>query len=102
MTSDDLVWLQGWYRQQCNGTWEHAHGIAFDTIDNPGWQVIIDLTETSLQNAGMSPLRRDDGPNDWLAIEVKESKFVGHGDPGKLTQIIAVFRAWAEPQKARG
>ncbi|MER8786760.1 immunity 53 family protein [Mesorhizobium sp. M0815] len=43
-----LEWLEEWYQGQCNGDWEHQYGIKIDTIDNPGWEVSIDLHGTQL------------------------------------------------------
>ena len=31
--------LDKWYRDHCNGTWEHLLGIKIETTDNPGWLV---------------------------------------------------------------
>lgn len=33
------------YRERCDDEWEHFHGIAIDTVDNPGWIVIIDFPD---------------------------------------------------------
>ncbi|OAX48412.1 hypothetical protein gpAD87_09590 [Paenibacillus sp. AD87] len=41
-----LKWLQNWYLENCNGDWEHSYGVKIDTVDNPGWSVEIDLTDT--------------------------------------------------------
>ena len=43
-----LEWLQDWYLKQCDGGWEHEYGIKIETLDNPGWKVIIDLAYTEL------------------------------------------------------
>nr|TKK07812.1 hypothetical protein SrhCFBP13529_11555 [Stenotrophomonas rhizophila] len=40
--------LQKWYADQCDGDWEHSFGIRIDTLDNPGWTVSVDLTDTAL------------------------------------------------------
>ena len=42
--------LQDWYLAQCNGDWEHEFGIKIDTLDNPGWSVVIDLLGTNYEN----------------------------------------------------
>ncbi len=33
------------YRERCNDEWEHFHGITIETVDNPGWIVIIDFPD---------------------------------------------------------
>ena len=90
----DLSWLQGWYRAQCNGTWEHGQGVKIDTLDNPGWSVEIDLKGTPLEHVPMEKVVRDNGHDDWIRLEVKEGQFLGHGDASKLTVIIAAFHRW--------
>ena len=44
-----INWLQDWYKNQCNDEWEHDYGITIGTLDNPGWDVKIDLIGTSLE-----------------------------------------------------
>jgi hypothetical protein len=51
---DELARLRAWYSARCDGNWEHEHGVKIDTLDNPGWSVVIDLEGTDL---GCSILR---------------------------------------------
>ena len=95
MTPDELAWLQTWYQAQCDGDWEHSYGIRVDTLDNPGWSVKIDLKGTDLEHEPMPPSFRDDGPDDWIRLEVKDGQFLGHGAPSKLACILGAFREWA-------
>jgi hypothetical protein len=48
--TDELVALQRWYADQCNGDWEHKDGVEINTPDNPGWRVVIDLRDTALES----------------------------------------------------
>jgi hypothetical protein len=91
---NELEWIQQWYQAQCDGNWEHAHGIKIDTLDNPGWAVTVDLKGTPLAQASMETLFHDRGPGDWIRFEVKDAQFLGHGDPNKLSAILAAFREW--------
>lgn len=95
MTPDDLTWLQTWYQSHCDGDWEHAYGIRVDTLDNPGWSVTIDLKGTDLEHEPMPPTSRDDGPDDWIRLEVKDGQFLGRGAPANLADILGAFRDWA-------
>src|SRR4051812_33664431 len=45
---DALYLLQWWYLAQCNDAWEHF-GVGIGTLDNPGWSVRVELTDTSLE-----------------------------------------------------
>ena len=83
--------IQQWYMGQCNGEWEHQHGVSIDTLDNPGWSVSIDLVGTSLESASMAPYRYDKGEDDWLFCEVRDGKFIGNGDSSKLNLILESF-----------
>jgi hypothetical protein len=83
--------IQAWYAAQCDGDWEHQYGVSIDTLDNPGWIVTIDLTDTSLENIVFQNYREDKAEGDWIFCEVSESKFVGRGDPNKLQTILEVF-----------
>jgi Immunity protein 53 len=95
-TASALEWLQAWYRSQCDGAWEHEHGIAISTLDNPGWSVVVDLKGTSLEERNMRAYAEDRGETDWVFLKVEGTKFIGHGDSSKLAWIIDQFRVWAE------
>lgn len=94
--TNELVWLQEWYRAQCDDEWEHSYGVRIDTLDNPGWSVKIDLKGTRLEHVDITPVVRENGPDDWVQIRVENSQFVGYGDPQKLIVILATFREWAQ------
>jgi len=88
--------LQDWYRSQCDGEWEHSFGIRIDTLDNPGWSVTIDLTDTGLETKPFDPVSRDMGDDDWLICRIEGKTFRGAGDPGKLEAILETFLKWNE------
>ena len=96
-----LLELQERYRKQCHGKWEHHHGVKIDSIDNPGWWVIIDLEHTSLAEAYFAAISQGGDANDhpmnnqWLHCCVKNRQFHGAGDQGKLEEIINLFMNWA-------
>lgn len=69
--------FQKWYSDQCDGVWEKSHGIKIDTIDNPGWSVIIDLIDTKLNNENFNEVRIDIDASNWILCWVKENKFQG-------------------------
>jgi hypothetical protein len=90
-----FAWLEEWYAAQCDGEWEHTYGIQIETLDNPGWSVLIDLSGTSLTGHSMPRFFRNEGNEDWIVCEVKDKKFKGHGDPRKLGEILKLFQDWA-------
>ncbi len=88
---DVIKRIQVWYAHQCDGEWEHQHGISIDTLDNPGWTVSIDLRGTDLRDVIMKTYRKDTGEADWILCEIRDGKFVGNGDPSKLAPILEKF-----------
>jgi hypothetical protein len=83
--------LQQWFGAECNGDWEHSYGVVIETTDNPGWSVEIDLNETRLACRGTPPVKQHISQDDWLHIEVTDTKFIGTGDPTKLVVILEAF-----------
>jgi hypothetical protein len=99
MTSmDELRRLQHWYQMQCNEDWEHTFGIFIETLDNPGWHIRIDLTETALERRPFASVSRghpeDDA--DWITCKIEESKFVACGGSDNLSELLGIFLRWAE------
>jgi hypothetical protein len=94
-----LLRLQQWYASQCDGEWEHGDGVKIDTLDNPGWTVIIDIGNTSLKGKSFEPIQHgltEDSNQDWLHIKVEDDQFRAFGDPTKLSLMLECFLAWAE------
>ena len=92
---DNFTWLEQWYMAQCDGHWEHRFGVKIDSLDNPGWSVVIDLNGTRYserQNFDIAE-RRSDG-DDWIHCIIREGQFIGHEDPTKLGKIVQTFRKW--------
>lgn len=96
--------LQQWYRAQCDEEWEHSYGVEIGTLDNPGWSLTIDLTETILEQKSFGGVRygcdaKDEDSPDWIDCKVERSQFVGAGGPSKLSELIQVFLDWAKTEE---
>ncbi len=78
--------IQAWYAAQCDGGWEHQYGVSIETLDNPGWCVMVDLSGTSLENISFQTYQEDKGEEDWIFCEIS-----GRGDPFKLQTILEIF-----------
>jgi len=87
--------LQRWYHTQCDGDWEHGFGVEIGTLDNPGWRVTIDLTDTELAERPFAEVKRLEHETDWIHCRVRDHKFEGHSGPLKLGEILQIFLAWA-------
>lgn len=94
--------LQEWYLSQCDEDWEHVYGISIGTLDNPGWSLEVELTDTDLEGIdfqeqayGIGEGKEYSGDN-WLICKVTENKFIGYGGPRKLEEIINIFLHWTK------
>ena len=98
-------WLETWYAQQRDGEWEHSFGVTINTLDNPGWEVVIDLGPSQIDKAKKERVicsigeppgaeNQNEGGIAWMVCEIKASQFRGAGDPSKLTTILETFRDW--------
>jgi Immunity protein 53 len=105
-----LKWLQGWYRAQCDGDWEHQSGLAIQSLDNPGWLLSVDLIGTDCEAAAVpqvvmvrgeppSEENGNQGSGEWMLCEVKDVKFIGAGAAASLDPILNCFRKWAQAQR---
>ena len=98
--------LQRWYARQCDGEWEHRHGVSIQSCDNPGWWVKVELTGTHLSDVPFERVARnvnDDGwpqTERWLCCRVSDGVWQGAGDETRLAEILGVFLSWAETHEA--
>jgi hypothetical protein len=93
---DTLQELQNWYHSQCDGDWEHSYGVKIDTLDNPGWSVVIDLAETNLAGCAFPEVHRLEHDMDWIHCRVRGMRFEGNGGPFMLEEILRAFLVWAK------
>lgn len=88
--------LQLWRLSQCNGDWEHTYGIRINTLDNPGWEVAVDVKDTDLYGVPFNVVdvqREED--DDWLYCKVEKGTFVAACGPLNLEEAIDAFLSWA-------
>lgn len=90
-----LKWLQNWYLENCNGDWEHSYGVKIDTVDNPGWSVEIDLTDTYLEDVLFESIEEERNEEDWFYCIVRDGVFHGAGGATNLEEILDSFKTWA-------
>jgi hypothetical protein len=76
-----LTWLQTWYASQCDGDWEHNHGVENDTLDNPGRTVQIDLAGPPWSNSSIPPLQLHRSEHDWLSVPATVGRFTAACGP---------------------
>ena len=95
---DEIKWLEAWLRSECNGDWEHYYGVQIGSLDNPGWWIQIDIVDTSLEKKKFETIHNYISDDDWVYCKVMDGRFEGSGDLSKLTELIKIFRNWAETQ----
>jgi hypothetical protein len=83
--------LAAWYRQQCDGDWEHQHGVKLVTIDNPGWSLDVNVNETPAAGTPAAPTNIERSEDDWLFFELKDDLFRGRCGPNNLVEMIGAF-----------
>jgi hypothetical protein len=105
MSDNSLRWLMQWYLNECNNDWEHSYGVEIGTLDNPGWSLKIDLSETPLEGRSFARVLHGEPTDDldewkrtgsWWVADLKDGKFEAFCGPLDLPAVIAVFRDWAE------
>ncbi|GGH05951.1 immunity 53 family protein [Silvibacterium dinghuense] len=96
MRQNNLEWLEDWYQNQCDGDWEHRHGMRFRTLDNSGLSLTIELAGTTAAHVGPQRISLDTPCGEWLTCSISNDRFEGSGDPEKLEQIIGIFRRWVD------
>ncbi len=93
---NNLQWLDNWYSLQCDENWEHEFGIDICTLDNPGWSIVIHITNTGLEDKTFKPVKIENDDNDWIHCSIEDLVFKGACGPLKLNELIQIFRDWVE------
>ena len=91
-----MEWLSQWYKDKCNGEWEHLNSIKIESLDNPGWQIKIDLENTELEGYDIKYSLIEKSPNDWYGLKIQNNVFHAAGDTNKLLFLIEKFREISE------
>ncbi|WP_373652475.1 immunity 53 family protein [Schlesneria sp. DSM 10557] len=100
----DISNLVKWYHTHCNGDWEQKYGIKLETLDNPGWQLTVDLIHTDLQgreltriSEGCSPDGHPRSPR-WIHCGIQNNQFQGACSPSQLERLLQIFTQLLAPQ----
>ena len=94
---DILLWLQGWFTEQCVEDWQHFHGVKIETLDNPGWKIEIDLRDTKIENKPFQEIMQNlQSDVDWMHCKVANKIFAAACSPNHLVTVLGIFKEWAE------
>ena len=91
--------LQHWYQLHCDDDWEHSYGISIETLDNLGWKISVDLTDTLLENVEFQSVQvgNSESKNEsWIFCYKDKACFIGMGGCCNLENIISIFLEWSE------
>ena len=91
---DSIRFLENWFRENCDGDWEHSFGVRIETLDNPGWIVEVDLAGTAQEDLALEDVRIERSGQDWVNCRVVDRKFRGAGGPLNLREIVDIFADW--------
>ena len=98
MDMSELEDLQAWTLAQCDGDWEHGHGVLIQTLDNPGWRVSINLAGTEAAGRSFEELKDNyEHDTDWMRCWLEDDTFQAACGSLRLTRVIRVFLEWAAP-----
>jgi hypothetical protein len=81
--------LQQWYLAQCDRDWEHNSGIEIGTLDNPGWQVRVNVSGTNLEGREFNRVKVERSDADWIQAWVDEKTWHAACGPLTLTTPLA-------------
>lgn len=70
--------------------------MKLQTLDNPGWHLVIDLVGTAVENATFEPVKIDRADDDWIDARIKGKTFEGAGGPRNLDELLSIFLGWAD------
>ena len=93
---DNLDWIMKWYAGQCDGYWEHLHGLCFLTTDEPSWSMRFGIEETELDDINFPSVAIKRSETDWINCFVKYKIFEGRCSIQNLNEMLEIFRDWAE------
>ncbi|MEU5895079.1 Imm53 family immunity protein [Streptomyces venezuelae] len=92
-----MDFLQSWYRSQCDGDWKHEFGIRIETLDNPGWNIEIDLTGTDVEGRTLPKTDMWKSPGGrWLWLSSDGQKFTASCDSISMDHAILRFKELME------
>jgi hypothetical protein len=97
---DGLGALQAWFAARCDGNWEQEYGVTIQTVEEPGWELRVDLVGTPLQGVVLARegVTRDD--EDWCEAWSDGYTFHAVGGPHNLDDLVGSFLSFAERRSA--
>lgn len=89
---DILDWIEDWFTDNCDGDWESSDAIQINTLDRPGWEVEINISNTSIATMNLEWILNETSKDDWYGVKIADQKFTAAGDPQKLKFLLGLFK----------
>jgi len=90
--------LCDWYSSNCDGEWEHQHGVMISTLDNPGWLIRIDLSYTDQELKPIALFEDHRTEHDWVVAKEDQKEdsryYFTAGGPNNIEEMIQRFLDW--------
>jgi immunity protein 53 of polymorphic toxin system len=86
-----LVRLQDWYASNCDGDWEHSAGVRIESLDNPGWTVLLDIAGTPIEGCVLDRVVVDNSEENWLHYWSDGNSIGAAGSPHRLRDALTVI-----------
>lgn len=92
---ENILFLTKWFEENCDGDWEHNYKISIETLDNPGWYLKVELSDTKDEGKLLS-LKVFENENDWHEASSDGNTFTAYGDISKLLKLLSIFKEFIE------
>jgi hypothetical protein len=84
-----------WYLARCDGDWEHQSRVEIGTLDNPGWQVRVNVSGTNLDGRKFDRVKIERSDADWVQAWVEQNEWRAACGPLNLDEALSLFVSWA-------
>lgn len=95
--------IENWYRNRCDGEWEHDGGIRIATLDNPGWIIHVNFCGLDHRfDTSISSRNFERSEDDWafFSYDAAEDELRIACGPANLTEVFEVFFS-IDPEEVR-
>jgi phosphopantothenoylcysteine synthetase/decarboxylase len=92
----NILKLCRWYESHWIEDIHEDVGIKIDTLDNPGWSLMIDLDGSELHKRAFNEIKIERSEHDWIVARREGDVFEAFGGPMNLDEMIGIFLVWAE------
>ncbi|WP_433366812.1 Imm53 family immunity protein [Actinoplanes sp. CA-142083] len=90
--------LASWYVAHCDGEWEHEFGVRIETVDNPGWNLRVDIIGTEMEGRIATRGRREFEGGGWLIVESDGRSFEASCDAMSLRLAVQEFKKFVDTE----